>query len=481
MTARPPRILIAALKGGSGKTVLSLGLAAAWRDMGRTIAPFKKGPDFIDPGWLGLAAGIPCHNLDSFMMNPEQIINSFITHAGDSDLGLIEANRGLFDGLDVDGSCSSAELARLLKAPVVLIVDVSMATRTIAAVVKGCQVFDPGLDLRGVILNRVGGKRQEDLIRGAVERYCGIPVMGSVKRMRASPFPERHMGLIPHREQARGQEALLWARDLVRDSLDLEALWEIGRTAPPLDPGSPRERRAPAVHAGQPRGARPRIGVVRDKAFWFYYPENLAALEALGAELVEVSAVSDRALPAVDALYIGGGFPETQAEALAANSTFREDLRTMVEKGLPVYAECGGLMYLGEALVVGDDTYPMTGALPVRFVLEKKPQGHGYTILEVVGDNAYYEKGTLLRGHEFHYSRPVFTGACDTVEPVFKVRRGRGLDGTRDGLARRNLLGTYTHVHADGTPCWAERLVEKALEFLPSNPARSGGPIEKGD
>ncbi|MFP4036217.1 MAG: cobyrinate a,c-diamide synthase [Desulfobacteraceae bacterium] len=481
MRDSPPRIMIAALKGGSGKTVVSLGLARAWKDMGLAIAPFKKGPDFIDPGWLGLAAGRPCHNLDSFMMSPDSMVFSFLSHTRSADLGLIEANRGIFDGLDMEGGCSSAELAHLLKTPVILIIDVSMTTRTVAALVKGCQVFDPDMDLRGVILNRVGGERQEKLIRGAVEHYCATPVIGSIKRLPRSPFPERHMGLFPHREQEKGEEAVAWAGELIRNSLDLDALWEIGGTAPTLQLEARLKRPALRVGSSGREALRPRIGVIRDKAFWFYYPENLTALEELGAELVEINALSDPAMPEVDALYIGGGFPETQAEALAQNQGFLEDLRRLIEEGLPVYAECGGLVYLGEALVVGGSAYPMTGALPVRFVLEKKPQGHGYTILEAVGKNPYYEKGTVLRGHEFHYSRPVFTGPGEPVEPVFKVRRGRGLNGEWDGLTRKNVLAVYTHVHAAGTPFWAEHLVEKALEFLVCNGGRDRIAVEKGD
>lgn len=474
-----PRMMVAALRGGSGKTVLSLGLAAAWKEDGKRVAPFKKGPDFIDPGWLTLAAGRPCHNLDPFMMNETQILESFLRHTHEADVALIEGNRGLFDGLDLEGRCSSAELARVLQAPAVLIVDVTMTTRTIAAVVMGCRVFDPGLDLCGVILNRVGGPRQESVVRSAVEHYCGVPVLGSVPKLRENRFPERHMGLIPRQELSRAEEAVSWACGVVRESLNLDALWTLAQDAPSLEmrlPESPKGTKI-SLHPSEPG---PRIGFLLDSAFWFYYPENLSALKKEGAELVEIRAIDNPELPELDGLYIGGGFPETQAEQLSDNRTFREDLREKVEEGLPVYAECGGLMYMGENLIVKGESHPMVGALPVDFVLERKPQGHGYTILEVTGDNPFFERGTVLKGHEFHYSRPVLLSTKDT-RPVFRVKRGRGFDGEWDGLCRKNLLGLYTHIHAVGTPSWAGSLVRKANEYRGIYRTKISSDFQKGD
>jgi len=465
MQASTPRMIITALRGGSGKTILSLGLAAAWTEEGKRIAPFKKGPDFIDPGWLALAAGRSCHNLDPFMMEEDQILASFSRHSSGAHLALIEGNRGLFDGVDLEGCCSSAELARLLRAPTVLIVDVTMTTRTIAAVVMGCQAFDPDLDLRGVILNRVGGPRQESVVRSAVEHYCDVPVLGSVRKLHGNRFPERHMGLIPHQERDRALDAIAWARTVARESLDLDTLWEMGLDAGPLSaPTAKGSNGETPFSAGTDGAAPPRIGVIRDSAFWFYYPENLDALKDEGAEIVEIDALKDPGLPELDALYIGGGFPETQAQGLADNPAFRRDLGERIEAGLPVYAECGGLMFLGRTLVVGESSFPMVGALPVDFVLEKKPQGHGYSVLEAVEGNPYFDSGTVLRGHEFHYSRPVIQPGKE-VRTVFRVQRGRGFDGSVDGLCRKNLLGLYTHIHAIGTPVWAESFVRKAVEF----------------
>jgi cobyrinic acid a,c-diamide synthase len=457
MSFHHPRLTIAALRGGSGKTILSLGLASAWRTKANQVAVFKKGPDFIDAGWLAFAAERPCYNLDPFLMTREQMVHSFALHSSGADISIIEGNRGLFDGLDLEGCCSTAELAKILGSPVILIADVTMATRTVAALVLGCQKFDPDLQLAGVILNRVAGRRQESLVRGAIEQYCGIPVVGAVPKLRGANFPERHMGLVPHLESGFAEKAVRWAREVVEQNLNLESLWRIAfHVEPPVQDATAPEQ---MIH----RGTSVRIGVIRDKSFWFYYPENLSKLNCLGATLVDIDSLHEKTLPPIDALYIGGGFPETQAELLAKNGEFMESLRGAIDRDLPVYAECGGLMYLGERLILGEKTYPMVGALPLSFVLEEKPQGHGYTVLEVDRKNPYYETGETIRGHEFHYSRPLMNSTAE-LKTIFRVRRGRGLDGKRDGVLKRNLLATYTHLHAGGTSPWGEGLIRAALE-----------------
>ncbi len=456
-----PRIIIAALRGGSGKTILSLGLTAAWRKKGYRVAPFKKGPDFIDSGWLAFAAGRSCHNLDPFLMTPTQITQSFVSHSNDAHISLIEGNRGLFDGFDESGSYSTAELGKLLKTPVIIIADVTMATRTVAAIIMGCQRFDPDLKIIGVILNRVAGPRQEALIRNSIERYCDLPVLGSVPKLKGGLFPERHMGLVPHQEREQAEKAIAWVRSVVEENLDLETIWRLSQQVEPLDRMDQQQETADP--SGHLNGDPPRIGVIRDRSFWFYYPENLELLKDLGAILVQVDSMEAKELPDLDALYIGGGFPETQAQALADNATFRDSLKNRIETGLAVYAECGGLMYLAENLLVEDKTYPMVGALPITCVMEKKPQGHGYTILEVTGQNPYYPVGETLKGHEFHYSRPLIERSVN-IHSVFKVHRGRGLDGERDGLVKKNLLATYTHLHASGNTLWGKSLFREAVE-----------------
>ncbi len=462
MKLTSPRITVSALRGGSGKTIISLGLLSLWREMGLSPSPFKKGPDFIDAGWLSFASGSQCHNLDPFLMTEEQIIYSFLIHASENEISLIEGNRGLFDGVDLHGSCSTAELAKILSCPVLLIVDATMVTRTTAALVKGCQSFDPDLKLAGIVINQVATRRQERLITQSIEHYCDITVLGSIPRSRENLFPERHMGLVPHQERNVAQRAIDWAKRLVSENMDVHRLLQIMNNAGPihLNPSLIRTNGDEELISSP----RPRIGVIRDSVFWFYYPENLQSLEALGADIIIIDSIQDPSLPEIDALYIGGGFPETQAQALAENVGFREELKKRINEGLPVYAECGGFMFMGENLHVGDKSYPMAGVLPVTFVLEKKPQGHGYTLLETIEPNPYYTAGERLKGHEFHYSRPI-VHRQSRLRPVFKVLRGHGLDGTHDGLHKKNLLGTYTHVHAGGDTRWARKIYDMAAAY----------------
>jgi cobyrinic acid a,c-diamide synthase len=454
-----PRVVIAGLRGGSGKTTLSLGLIAAWQQRGGEVVAFKKGPDYIDAGWLALAAGQPCYNLDQYMMSGEQILDSFRQHTQKAQGAVIEGNRGLFDGMDADGSCSTAELAKLLQAPVILVVDGSMVTRTAAAAVLGCQHLDPEVAIQGVVLNRVAGPRHEEMLKTTIERYCRVPVVGAIPKLKGDDFPERHMGLVTALEHPEAREAILSRIQVVERYLDLEKVLAIANQAPPLtwEPVYPRKRASKAYR-------QPTIGIIRDSAFQFYYPENLEALERRGASLVTINALQDTFLPELDGLYIGGGFPETHAEQLAANDQLRKGLRSAIEDGLPVYAECGGLMYLGRNLEIKGNTYPMVQALPMDFQLEKKPQGHGYTELEVVNRNPFYPVGTTLRGHEFHYSR-VTRFDLSPESLTFAMRRGSGILDRKDGVCYKNILATYSHVHAIGTPEWAEGLIRRALAY----------------
>ncbi len=452
---------MAAIRGGTGKTALSLGLAAAWRRRGWEVTPFKKGPDYIDSAWLSQGAGRPCRNLDTFLMGRENVMRSFRRHAPPEGISLIEGNRGLYDGVDAEGTHSTAELAKLLGAPVILILDADKMTRTAAALVLGCQMLDPQVDIRGVILNRVARARQERVLKSSVENVCRLPILGSLPRLENFPFPERHLGLLPPQEHGWVRGAVDQAREAVETYLDVEALEEVARSAGPLmGPGEEEsEIFLPPAETGFPV-----IGVIKDSSFQFYYPENLEALSARGARVVEISAMEEKELPPVDALYIGGGFPESYAQRLAENGTFRRSLRAAVEKGLPVYAECGGLMYLGESLMVGEKEFPMAGIFPVSFEMETRPQGHGYTVLEVEGKNPFFLPGTRLKGHEFHYSRPL-QWRGEEMRFAFRVERGSGFAGKRDGLCHKNVLATYSHLHALGCEEWAEGLVKKALNW----------------
>jgi cobyrinic acid a,c-diamide synthase len=491
-----PRIIIAALRGGSGKTVLSIAITAALTNLGKTVAPFKKGPDYIDAGWLALAAGRPCYNLDSFLLSPQDNLSSFLSHAIHCDLSVIEGNRGLYDGIDLAGSTSTAELAKLLHSPVVLCVDCTKITRTMAAVVAGCTQFDPDVMIKGVILNRVANARHEQKLRDSVEHYCGIPVLGAIPKLDRQHFPERHLGLVPTAEHNWARESIAAIAKIGEKHLDLDGIVDIAQSAPALgtenrgprsevrdqkteDPPSPfglwrgkqrsddsgpkadnREKNSEI----EVRPSKVRIGVIKDSAFQFYYPENIEALAEGGAEIVFLSPLVDQKVPDLDALYIGGGFPETHARQLADNKGFNAQLRALADDGFPIYAECGGLMYLGERLVLEGQSHRMVGILPITFDFYKRPQGHGYTVVEVVGENPYYEVGSEIRGHEFHYSR-VSKLEGEPVALVFRMQRGEGIEKGRDGIVYKNVLATYTHVHSLGTPQWARALVRNAIHF----------------
>jgi len=458
MSRSCPRLLLTALRGGAGKTTLTLGLLAVWQAQGRKVIPFKKGPDYIDPAWHSLAAGSPSHNLDPFLMEGDQIIGLVSRHAQAADALLIEGNRGLFDGLDAQGTYSTAELAKLLRMPVVLVVDCTMTTRTAAALVMGCQHFDPQVNLAGVILNQVARPRHEDILRKSIEHYCRVPVLGALPRLKCAVFPERHMGLVPPPEHRAAVRAVQAAQELAERYLDLSGLWQAACQAPPL-PSATRPL-YPDVASPHPQVS---LGVIRDAAFQFYYPENLEALEQAGARLIFLSALADRELPPdLDALYLGGGFPETNAAALSRNESFRASVCRAAEQGLPMYAECGGLMYLGRSIrTLQGESHAMVGLLPYEFLMGKSPQGHGYTILEVVGENPFFPRGARLRGHEFHYSR-LYPEPGPEANLVFHMSRGAGICGHRDGFVYKNVLATYTHLHALGAPEWAPALVRLA-------------------
>ena len=458
-----PRIVVAGLRGGSGKTILSLSLVTSFKKKGLKVIPFKKGPDYIDAGWLAKASGVPCYNLDLFMMSPEQAFQSFIQRSADAEIAVIEGNRGLYDGVDHEGTYSTAELAKLLKTPVVIIVDCTKATNTIAAMVLGCRKMDPEVLIGGIVLNRVATGRQEALIRKSVTERCNIPVLGAIPRLKKDPFPERHMGLTPFQEHQGIEESINAVAEIGGKYLDMDEIMNVAGLSSNI------EQRTSNIEYRISNAERrttnaPRIGVIRDSAFQFYYQENFEELEKRGAVIVEVSPLGEDKLPDIDALYIGGGFPETHSIALAENAGFRESLYHAIQNGLPVYAECGGLMYLGKSIVLGDRAYPMVGALPITFGMERKPCAHGYTIVEVEGENPFYSPKSVFKGHEFHYSR-VLEVRMENISMAFNVKRGKGIVDNKDGMCYKNVLAAYTHLHAIGTPEWADGLVRCAEKY----------------
>jgi cobyrinic acid a,c-diamide synthase len=452
-----PRIIVAGLGGDSGKTFISCGILAGLKLRGLKPASFKKGPDYIDPAWLRLASGSLTRNLDTYMMDNEAILKSFKKNASLNDISVIEGNRGLHDGFDISGSHSTAELAKLLKAPVVLIINTTKVTRTAAAITLGCKLLDQDVNIAGIILNMVAGRRHQDIITGSIEYYTGIPVIGAIPKL-ADPerLPSRHLGLVTPREYQFAKDAVDEAAGIIKKFVSLNKIIEISGEAPELE-----ESQENSFFGHNDKKVK--IGYFEDRAFSFYYPENLEALEESGAELVSISSIDDKYLPDIDCLYIGGGFPETNVEALTGNKGMMQSVKEAVEMGLPIYAECGGLMYLARTVETGGRKYDMSNVLPIDIEMEKKPQGHGYMEVEIDSINPYYPIGTVLKGHEFHYSGISNyngnTGFC------MKVIRGIGMSGGKDGIIYKNVLACYLHLHTLSCKLWAEGMIKNASDY----------------
>lgn len=452
-----PRLVVAGLSGESGKTLVALALLleAGQRDI--PVRAFKKGPDYIDAAWLQWASGKPARNLDTHLMGFQPAVRSFTWNGLAPGLNVIEGNRGLYDGLDARGTHSTAELAKALQAPVVLVLNATKVTRTAAALVLGCQKLDPDVRIAGVIVNQVATGRHGRVIREAIESACGIPVLGMIPRAEdGALLSTRHLGLVTPCEHA---ERDLLARNLldrVARYLDFDRLLEIARGAPKL--ASPA-----AADLVSPTAAGLTIGYLNDSAFSFYYPENLEALRAAGAKLVAISALTAASLPdTLDALYMGGGFPETHARELSANAGFLASIRHAARAGLPIYAECGGLMLLSRALTWRGSRYRMAGVCNFEVEVCGSPQGHGYSELLVDTENPFFSVGTRLTGHEFHYSRIVANG--ETPSTACAVLRGTGCFASRDAVLSEseNVWAAYTHLHALATPEWARAMIRAA-------------------
>ena len=463
-----PRVMVAAPHGRSGKTVLTLGLLRALRRQGCAVQPFKKGADFIDPGWHTVAAGRTSRNLDRYFMEPDQIRAVVRGASAGADVCVVEAAMGLYDGLDAEGSTSSAEIAKITATPVVLVLDVTRMTRTAGALVLGCCAFDPDVRIAGVILNRVRGARQRALVTEVIERTCGSPVVGAVPADARLNVPDRHLGLVTSGETDERERLLDGIADVVAEWVDLDAVRAIAASAGELPAAAGSGLVGDAADAP---GARATIAVVRDEAFSFYYPENLAALERAGARLVFVRSLGDEALPSdVDGLYVGGGFPEEFAEQLQANEAFRRSVRERAEHGLPVYAECGGLMYLGRRLVHRGRSYDMAGVLGLDTVVQDRQTAHGYARAVVGASGSWLDPGMVLVGHEHHHSQA--TDLDPALRFAYAVERGRGIVPGFDGACTGNVVAGYLHVNALASPMWAPSFVRAAERYRARRSAR---------
>lgn len=448
---KAPRVLVVAgVASGVGKTTITLGLLEAFRRRGLIVQPFKVGPDFIDPGYHELVSGRGSYNLDGWMCGRDHVIETVARHAADADLAIVEGVMGCFDGADATGDDgSTAQVAKWLEAPVILVLDAWAQARSAAAVVHGFERFDPDVNITAVIANRVGGETHARLIREAIAERCRAAVVGAIPWTERMTLPERHLGLVTAGEGALTTAARDHLADLMERSVELDAVIE---HAAPLQVVSPSGYVPAGTHS-----RRISIGVAYDAAFCFYYRDNLALLRSAGAELVYWSPVGDVELPSVDGLYIGGGYPELHCRALAANTTMVDAIRAFAASGRPIYAECGGLMYLADSLEDADGaTHAMVGLLPARVHMRPRRLSLGYTEVTLQGNSLLGARGAVARGHEFHYS------SLDPVSPsvarVYRLHR-RGSEDRDEGYQVGNALLSYVHLHFASNPDTARSFV----------------------
>jgi cobyrinic acid a,c-diamide synthase len=446
-----PRIVIAATASGVGKTTVTVGLIAALRARGLNVAAFKCGPDYLDPTYHQRALGRASHNLDGWMMGKAAVLATFARTSAGADIAVIEGMMGLFDGATpTDDEGSTAEIAKWLKAPVLLVADASGIARTIGAVAAGFSRFDRRLNVAGIICNRVGSRGHLDLLRDA---RPAVPIVGGLPANAELSFPERHLGLLAADETTVPARLIDgWSR-AAAEWLDLDAIIAIARAAPPL--------RVPAALARAPHRARPRcrIGVAFDAAFHFYYEDNLSRLESLRAELVRFAPTTDRALPEVDGLYFGGGYPEAVARELSSNRAMLDAIRGFARRGGAIYAECGGLMYLSEGIRTLDGTmWPMAALIPGAAVMSPRLQALGYVEVSTTADTILGPAGLKFRGHQFRYStlEPSDVGAA---ECAYTVAPRWGGTPFAEGYRKSNVLASYVHAHWASNPKAAEGLV----------------------
>jgi cobyrinic acid a,c-diamide synthase len=441
MQVTTPRIVIAGTHSGCGKTTIASGLMAALNESGLRVQPFKTGPDFIDPTHHSVTCGRISRTLDPFMMGETGVLRTFASASIDADIAVIEGAMGLFDGIDGTDFSSTAHVARILRAPVILVVDAYAASRSVHAVVRGFQKFDPRIRIAGIIFNRLGSEKHREMI--ATEEF--VPALGWIPYQRGSEVESRHLGLVMAHESDRMRK---YGR-IVQETCDINAILGVARGAPLLV--VPPAIKTLAVDK------QAVIGVARDDAFCFYYQDNLDRLVRAGAEIKFFSPMQDT-LPEVDALYIGGGYPELHAQKLK-DSRCRHAIHEMADKGMPIYGECGGLMYLCGSVALDRD-YQMAGILPARVEMTKTIQALGYVKGSFTGRHGLWANTATIRGHEFHYSHV----ACDPdARFAIRLAQGKGIHDGNDGLIEKNTIGAYTHAYFSDTFC--RRFIAAAADF----------------
>lgn len=432
-------MVIAGVSSSCGKTTVAIGIMGALKRKGMKVQAFKVGPDYIDTSYHTSISGRPSRNLDAWMVPPKGLIDVFARGAKDADIAVIEGVMGLYDGaFPQDDVASTAHVAKLLDSPCILVIDVYGLASSAAAIALGYKIFDKGLRMAGIIINKVSGQKHADYCKGAIERATGIPVVGSIPFKDEIALPERHLGLIPISEGRIDSERLSKVVDLVEDNVDIDKIVEIASSSPHIHVKDP--------YIEEVRRSKVKIGVALDEAFNFYYQDNFEMLRSFGAEITFFSPIHDKKLPSdLDGLYIGGGFPEVLSEKLESNESIKSCIKKAAEDGMPIYAECGGLMYLTKSITDLDGRkYRMVGFLDCETVMTKRLTLN-YTHAKVIEDNIICKKNENLRGHEFHHS--LITDIPKDAKFAYKMERGVGIDGKHDGLLKDRVLASYMHVH----------------------------------
>ena len=447
-------IVIGGVTSGVGKTTIATGIMGALSRRQLKVQPFKTGPDYIDTTYHTWVTGSPSRNLDTWMLTPDAVLELFHKAMIGKDIAVIEGVMGLFDGHSATSDeASTSQLAKLLRSPVLLVVDGRNAARSLAAIVKGYQTFDPELRIGAVVLNGIGSERHYEMCREAIEHYTGAPVLGYLPRRRDLTLPERHLGLIPTVEGPASEEFRQALINQCESTLDLTAMLRLSEQASP--PAAP-----PRLFPAEPVPRVARIAVAKDRAFSFYYQDGLDLLEAWGAELVPFSPLEDPGLPSgVGGVYLGGGFPEMYAETLAKNEPMKRSLADASSRGMPLYAECGGLMYLGSEIHdLEGKKYAMAGVIPVTSRIDMPKLNLGYRTVRARSDGPLLKKGEATRGHEFHWSKIETAGSIPAAYSVMET-------GESEGFQRRNVLASYVHLHMGSLASMAPRFVETCRAF----------------
>ncbi|MCK8826481.1 hydrogenobyrinic acid a,c-diamide synthase (glutamine-hydrolyzing) [Natroniella acetigena] len=457
-----PRVVIAGTKSGVGKTTITIGLMAAFVEQGYNVQPYKVGPDYIDPGFHTIVTDNQSRNLDSYFLSEEGVRESFLNSAQEADISIVEGVMGLFDGKQGrKKQGSTAQIAKMLKAPVVLVLDVKKMAQSAAAMAYGYKNFDCDLNLAGVILNNVGSERHYEMIKGPIEEEVGVKVLGYLPSQQELELPERHLGLVPTAESEELTEYITQLTALITEYLDLEAVVELAKTSAELELAEQKI----FVETDEYDLT---LGVAYDQAFNFYYQDNLDILENLGVKLEYFSPINDQKLPEVDGLYIGGGFPESFLEKLAANQSMKEKIYQQVEAGLPIYAECGGLMYLTEQIInFAQESFPMVGLIPAQVEMQDRLQAMGYVKAKACQDNLLLKAGEEVKGHEFHYSKLI--NLVDELDYSYQLFGGKGEDGRLEGLVMDNLLASYLHLHFGSNLQVARRFLDNCQAYKEVN------------